>query len=429
MKILQISFSDIEGGAAIASFRLHQGLLSAGVQSKMLVVSRKTRDDTVLRISPSTSPTRRIARAFRRQLITSACIRHTLPQVRHLYNDDRSWLGGELAANLPDCDLVHLHWVAGMVDYQKFLPIIAARVPLVWTLHDMNPFTGGCHYDSECGRFMNECGNCPMLIDQKFNDLSHQVWKNKKSAFDQVPSSRLQIITPSRWLAEKVSASSLLRNYAVSTIPLGLDLEEYAPRDKALAREILGIPKDARVVLFVAQDIKDKRKGYGILLEALKLLNDVFLLSMGAGAPSAAANSVHVGYIQSGRNRRFSSLVYSAADVFAIPSLEDNLPQTALEAMACGVPVVGFETGGIPESVHHGVTGSLVPTGDVLKLKSALENILSDSDLRNRMARESRLMAEQKFSSQGQAQAYIKVYEDMLHRASSRSESPKQEQR
>jgi len=190
-----------------------------------------------------------------------------------------------------------------------------------------------------------------------------------------------------------------------------VDLEEFAPRDKQFTRKFLGIPEDARVVLFVAQSVSDKRKGCGLLLEALKQLDNVFLLSLGDGEPLVSKNGMHLEFI---RNKRFPSLVYSAADVFAIPSLEDNLPQTVLESMACGVPVVGFRTGGVPDVVEHGVTGLLVQKGDSLGLSTALQSLLSDEEVRSRMSLQSRKVAEEMFAYSRQAQAYRKIYADLL---------------
>ena len=410
VKVLHISMSDIGGGAARAAYRIHESLVAAGVDSTMLVWSRLSRDPTVKRFLPSPKPLMRMVRAVRRSFI-----QRTIPDTcdpAAAFTGDRSWLGGELAAGLPECDLINLHWVSGFVDFQAFLPAVARRAPLVWTLHDMNPFTGGCHYDARCGRFTDSCGACPMLTNTGEGDFSRQVWLRKNSALETIERNRLAVVTPSRWLTAEAARSSLLGRYEAVTIPYGLNTDIFQPRGKRLAREVLGIPADAPVVLFVAQTIRDQRKGHRFLLEALGALDNVFLLSVGSGDPSGAKNALHLGFVDA---ERLVSLVYSAADVFAAPSLEDNLPQTVLEALACGVPVVGSQVGGIPDAVLPGENGLLVPPGDTRALHDALHSMLSDGPKRTEMAKRAREIAVERFSFHRQSQAYQTVYKKLLN--------------
>lgn len=411
MKILHLSYSDIGGGAAQAAYRIHQSLQETGVDSSMLVTQRCTRDPSVTRFQPSRQLPRRLARGIRRFSIHSEITRQKQPGNAELFSEDRSWLGSELAKGLPECDLIHLHWVAGFVDLLDFLPKAAQKAPLVWTLHDMNPFTGGCHYDGHCGKFSLRCGMCPMLTGSTENDLSRKVWERKRAAFASVPSSRLRLVSPSRWLTSQASQSSLLRDYQITTIPYGLDLQAFAPREKAFARKVLGIPLEAKVVLFVAESISQKRKGYQILLDAIQPLEDLFLLSLGKGEAPRRKASLHLGFVE---QSRLLSLVYSAADVFAITSLEDNLPQTLLEAMACGIPAVGFKVGGIPDAILHEKTGLLVPEGDSLLLRATLQSLLSDPDRLATMSAQSRQMALERCDSRSQGLAYHAIYKDLL---------------
>ena len=327
------------------------------------------------------------------------------------FSGDRSWLGGELAAGLPECDVVNLHWVSGFMDYLAFLPEIARRAPIVWTLHDMNPFTGGCHYDVNCGRFIGSCGSCPMIGNAGAGDFTSRVLQRKKRAFESIGRNRLAVVTPSRWLTDQASRSSLLGQYEPVTIPYGLNTDVFQPREKQLAREVLGIPVNARVVLFVAQTIRDRRKGHRFLLEALGAMDDVFLLRGGSGDPTGAKNTLHLGFVDA---ERLVSLVYSAADVFAAPSLEDNLPQTVLEALACGVPVVASRVGGIPDAVLHGENGLLVPPGDARALQEALQTVLSDEAKRAGMARRAREIAVERFGFSQQAKAYQAVFGKLI---------------
>ena len=411
MKVLHLSTSDLGGGAARAAYRVHQSCLDAGMDSRMLVHQRLSRDPSVTRFQASAKPMARAARAIRRKQIERAAPRQSDPAKHGPFSEDRSWLGSELLAGLPACDLIHLHWVAGFVDFQSFLPEAAKRFPLVWTLHDMNPFTGGCHYDGKCGRFGGTCGNCPMLVSGGETDFSRRVWQRKEAALAGIPSDRLNVVTPSQWLTGEAARSSLFGRFETTTIPYGLNTERFAPRDKRFAREVLGIPQDARVVLFVAQTIRDERKGHRYLMEAFESIENAFLLSVGSGDASGKKNALHLGFVEVDQ---LVSMIYSAADVFAAPSLEDNLPQTVLEAMACGVPVVGTRVGGIPDAVRHGETGLLAPAGDPGALREALASVLGDDPARRRMAARAREVAVAEFGSLKQAHAYTRIYEQLL---------------
>jgi len=411
MKILQVSTGDIGGGAFRASYRLHQSLRDKEVDSQMAVMTRLSRDPSIFRFAPSTKPLDRIARAVRRFRIESAMPRRVEARKSELFTEDRTWLGGQLADGLPACDLIHLHWVSGFVDYGEFLPAVLRRTPVVWTLHDMNPFTGGCHFAGDCTRFAQCCGACPLLEGGAEADLTRQVWRRKEAALAGVPANRLKIVTPSKWLAAESGRSSLFGKSPVDVIPYGLDTSVFAPRDKRFAREVLGIPADVPVVLFVALSISDQRKGYRYLLEAMEPLPHVFLLSIGNGDSIPRKNALHLGSVNVDP---LLALIYSAADVFVTPSLGDNLPQTVLEAMACGVPVAAFDVGGIPDAVEHDRTGLLVPAADSRALRAALESILGDPDKRAQMSACARESALARFGLQKQADAYLAIYNNLL---------------
>jgi glycosyltransferase involved in cell wall biosynthesis len=217
-------------------------------------------------------------------------------------------------------------------------------------------------------------------------------------------------------LADQVKASTLLSRFPVTTIPNGLNPAIFAPRDKTVARNTLEIPPSARVILFGAATLQSRRKGFKLLVEALQTMIDVedlWLLSFGGlGAPmESRIPHVHMGSIE---NERLLALIYSAADLFVIPSLEDNLPNTIMESMACGTPVIGFEAGGIPEMVRPGDTGLLAPVGNVSALRDAIAKLLGDRDTRHKLSRNCRRIVEQEYSSARQAERYTSLYREIL---------------
>jgi glycosyltransferase involved in cell wall biosynthesis len=417
MRIVHLSTHDGGGGAARAASRLHVGLRQLGEDSSMLV-RRRVGD------GPNVQPFRypmglgaRVRRVLRRWRIQHALARYTdsRPAGYEAFSDDRSDLGASVADQVPDCDVVNLHWVAGFVDYRSFFAAVPRRASVVWTLHDMTPFTGGCHYDDGCGRYRAACGACPQLGSDSAADLSRRIWRRKERALSRVPPSRLHIVTPSRWLAARVQESSLLGRFPTAVIPNGLDTVAFAPRDRRTAREALGVPADARILLFASQSIDNRRKGFALLVDALgaMALPDLVLMSVGANAPrlDAAVPCVHFGGIG---NDRVLSLVYSAADVFVLPSIQDNLPNTVLESMACGTPVVGFDVGGIPDMVRPGVTGERAPRGDAAGFADAIRRLLCDDAARQSMAENCRRIAVEEYGLEVQARRYIKLYRSVL---------------
>lgn len=418
MKILHLSTADLRGGAALSAYRLHRGLLLAGEGSSMLVRDKIGRDATVHQFVLPMDWVGRIKRKWRRRQIVRDIqpYRRTMPPGFELFSDDRSPFGASMIAQMEMSDVVHLHWVAAFLDYGLFFETLPKRQPIVWTLHDMNAFTGGCHYDMGCGRYAQQCGACPQLGSISEDDLARAIWNRKVQAFRHVEADRMCIVTPSRWLGQAVQRSSILSRYRVEVIPYGIDLEAFAPRDRAVSRDVLGIPQSAKVVLFLAEIVTNRRKGFQVLSEALagctRDVEELWLLSVGQQAPfrQDQVRGSHLPYIG---EERFLSLAYSAADLFVIPSLQDNLPNTVLEAMACGVPVIGCDVGGIKDMVRPGATGVLVPAGDLAALRGAIVNLLHNHELRKAMARQSRKVAIEEYALELQARRYTELYKEL----------------
>jgi glycosyltransferase involved in cell wall biosynthesis len=303
-----------------------------------------------------------------------------------------------------------------VLDYRKTLGQLARRARIVRVLHAMEFFTGGCDYDLNCGRFADRCGACPMLGSRDPRDLSHQIWLRKRAALMEVPPERLWLVAPSRWIAGEVGRSSLAGRFPVKVIPNGVDTDVFRPRDPRVAREVLGIPSDACVVLFVAEWMARPAKGLGVLASALQQMADVphlTLASVGTGRPSVDVGVPHL-KIPAIRSERLLSFVYSAADLLAIPSLQENFPFVVLEAMACGLPVVGSGVGGIAEQVRPGVNGLLVPPGDPAALRDAMLRLLMDAGLRAELSTGARRTVLEEYGLAQHVRHYIELYDAIL---------------
>jgi len=420
MRILHVNTTDIAGGAARAANRLHLGLRDQGQQSGMYVVQQSSHDMDVTRFSPPNTLKQLILPRIRGLSIYLDYARYnrSRPAGYELFRSDRNQYTASVLNQLPHCDVINLHWIADFIDYASFFRGIPASIPLVWTLHDMNPFTGGCHYNDHCTGYRNCCGRCPQLGSASPHDLSARTWRRKIKLFGGIGPRRMHVVTPSRWLAEEVRCSTLMKGFPVTVIPNSLDTDIFSPLDKVLARSAFGLPLDAKAVLFVSESTTKYRKGFGYLAEALAGLVDVpkiHLVSLGKGAPPVAPAIPHL-HLGSLDNDRLLALAYSAADLFVIPSLQDNLPNTVLESFACGTPVVGFDIGGIPDMVRPHITGLLTPPKDIPALRDAIRALLIDENLRENLSANCRRVALEEYSLPIQAQRYLALYQSMLDR-------------
>lgn len=381
----------------------------------MFVEQKKSHDPNVRTFAPRMDLLSRISRRVRRERIRRdfARYRGSRPAGYETFSDDRGREGRTLVRQLPPCDVIHLRWIAKFVDYRGFFDHVPADIPIVWTLDDMNAFTGGCHFDDGCGKFLAGCQACPQLGSTDQHDLAYRIWARKQDLFDRLESGRLSFVTPSQWLATLVKASPLLRKFPVTVIPYGLDTDTFCPQPQDKARAQLGIPGDVGVILFVSHGVNLRRKGLAFLRDALKRgAGDTWLLSIGQGKPELDSDipGRHLGTIT---DDAVLASVYNAADIFVCPSLQDNLPNTVLEALACGTPVVAFDAGGIPDMVRPEATGLVVPTGDAKALHDALMRLLGDRCLRDKMADNCRRIALSEYSLEVQAQRYLQLYENL----------------
>lgn len=428
MRIVHLNPTDSTGGAARAVHRLHSGLRAIGEDSTLYVLVRLLDEPHVVDFKVTDQrPLAKLRRRLRKWRVARdfARYRRSRPPGMWLFSDDRAEHGVEVARQLPPCDVLNLHAMDGRIDYDGFFGALPHGLPVVWRMPEMQPFTGGCHYALACERFTARCGACPQLGSAEDDDLSRWIWRRKQAAFRHLRS-RLHLVAPSNWIAAQARRSSLLGGCPVTVIPNGLDVDEWAPGERGSTRRALRIPADAKVVMFAAADVNNRLKGYRHLAEALSglgRLEGLFLLTVGYGhaTPVPGVPHLHLGKVASDR---VMQMAYAAADVFAMPSLEESFGQTVTEAMACGTPVVAFAVGGVVDTVRPGATGVLAAPGDAAQLREGISRLLEDASLRNRMSAESRRVAVAEYSSELQARRYAALYKGLAAGAGRSVNSP-----
>jgi glycosyltransferase involved in cell wall biosynthesis len=402
------------GGAALAAHRLYRALRASDVDASMLVHGKNS-DDPDVRLPDygAVDP----GRSEERERL----IAEELAQFGAGFNGlgtfglDRSALGcGLVDAIRPDTAIVNLHWVGNFIDWELFFARGAIKVPVVWTLHDMRPLTGGCHYAGACRNYRTGCGMCPYFEPARAEDLTRRAAQRERRALESWGGS-LHIVTPSRWLADEAASSTVLAGVPVTVIPNSVDLEEFRPLPQAAARAALGLPETAKVVFFVAHDLADRRKGAPHLAEALAGMSDIgdlHVITAGAQPPQLPSFVTHhpTGLLTDAAQL---GLLYAAADLVVLPTLEDNLPNVILEAFASGRPVVGYDIGGVPDHVLDGVTGFLVPYASPAALTEALREALGDRDRLAILGRACRAHAEREFAPQVQAARYRALFNSL----------------
>jgi glycosyltransferase involved in cell wall biosynthesis len=414
VKILLLNTFDNEGGAARAAYRLHRALRKNGCDSQMLVRTKTSEDDHVAAVGPQTKLRRILAKFLSDRLLLQFYRKRQKLLFSPAFFPDN--LRKRIKVINPN--IIHLHWVAA-----GFLRIETLRYlnrPLVWTVPDSWAFTGGCHIPFDCNRYMNYCGCCPTLGSNSDRDLSHWVWKRKAKNWKNL---NLTVVAPSHWMAGCVKDSSLFRDVRVEIIPNGLFLTEFKPVNRHVSRDILNLPRDRMVILFGAMyATSDQNKGFQYLKSALSEFvangwaEKAELLIFGSSQPK---NRVDFGMKCHYDGRLYDdaslSITYSAANVFVAPSIQENLPYTVMEALACGTPCVAFDIGGMSDLIEHQQNGYLAKPFDVADLARGISWVISDEHRWQNLSQNARQKIEKEFDIQRIAQRHIDLYKEIIN--------------
>lgn len=411
MNILHLVSGDLAGGAARGAYWLHRGLLELGVNSFLMNNGRLSPlDDSIV---PLVSTLIQEAKFRLIAQLAALPTRLYLDRKRWIFNTGFDGVDFTKHAAYKKADLIHLHWVNGLVAMRSLRKV---KKPVVWTLRDMWPMTGGCHYAvaGDCQRYVTGCGKCPQLDSSHEWDLSRLVVKNKCSSF----SKRMHIICISRWLSDCARRSIVFKNFKIEIISNNIDTKQFYPEDPFIARKKLGLPADKKIVLFGSQSIDDFYKGFDLFIGSLKLLNRDDVLAVSFGRTSLKdSKKIEQPYMSFGFLSDIVSLrlLYSAADVFIAPSRMEAFGKTLAEAMACATPVVCFDATGSADVVDHKVTGYRAKSFDVSDLCNGIQWVLSLSPGEHGILRSNaRERAVTKFDSLVIARQYLSLYQKIL---------------
>lgn len=414
-KILHLSFSD-SGGAGKAALRLCSAQASAGMDASMLVASQNTHSKLVNAFYPNPGAVARLQRELRNRTFRNKihAIKDSQKRSGYPYSPEGSPHRNDLVDTLAKADVIHLHWVARFL----FLPLLnspqLADKRFIWTLHDFHPVTGGCHYPGSCERYTSGCGQCPLLEGNDENDLSSAEWNLRQKTFAEL-GDRLDFVAPSAWLARKAEQSGVTGGRRVHVIRNPLDLDCFRPHAPEVCHQLLGLPNDRPLVLFVSDSPEDQRKGGDLIRDIISKIREginAHFVSVGSErAFSDISDHTPLGMIA---DDRLLAMIYAAADVFLMPSRDDNLPNTVIESLSCGTPVVCFDVGGAPELIEDGSNGARVPLGDTESMAMRVVKLLKDPSL-ERIRLNCRKTAENAVAPDTIARQYQAIYNNATH--------------
>lgn len=423
MKVVHLNTLDEDGGAAKAVQRLHSALVAVGTDSS-IAVSRKTGDDPrVRRVGEGGA-------LMEARLLASDAAHKALQYAVHAdeaFGFDFGLLGPSTAAlrtAVQGADVINLHWVRGLISTGQIRALAAVSgAAVVWTLMDLAPFTGGCHYSHGCQKYRDRCGACPRIASGHDYDLSRITWQRRA---DNLRNLELVVIGGNQWILDRAAESSIMRHARFEKIPLPLDLDIFRPFDQVVARHVLGLPTEPWIIFLAAQKLNQVRKGFAHALDALRAMRaesgetasingrDVLVVTAGRADP-ATLQSIPYPHRHLGRldDDRSLALGYQAADLFLCPSIEDAGPMMVSESLACGIPVVAYDVGSAQEWIANSERGYVATLGDPRDLGHGMVNLLQAANW-PAMRQACRSFAEGAFAPSFVAARYHEVYQSLL---------------
>ena len=419
MKVTLINTADNGGGAAVACKRLLKALQDE-MNVKMLVQSKKTKNSAIITTVINKIDFWLAQIHFLWERVPFVAFYEKDKSVRFAFSTANA--GTDISGNqsILEADILHLHWINhGFLSIKNIERIFQSNKPIVWTLHDMWAFTGGCHYAGGCDYFMEHCGNCKFLRSPANDDISRKGWLLKQAIYLQ--NNKMVLVACSNWMAQMAKKSSLLQGFRIEVIPNPIDTDLYKPLNRKDLRTKWGVSADAKIVLFGAANINDKRKGITYLIQALHILkNDI-----------SQAKNIQIVLFGKNNSLDISNLpypakslpvitseqdlieIYNLADVFVLPSLEDNLPNMVMEALSCGIPVVAFNQGGIPEMVDHQKNGFIAHHKSAEDFAKGINWVLNISDESIKINARQKVL--DNYSENLVVEKYTEVYRSMLN--------------
>ncbi len=415
------------GGAARACYRLHQGFRREGHASTLLARHHAGPALEGVELYDVCRPSKRAQHDIVLAKLRSEAL--VAPESTY-FSPPAPTAHANLCGYLDNTDAINIHWVADYLSPRDLRRLFNSGKPVVWTLHDARAFTGGCHYPSDCYGFQKSCSDCPQLYP-RFRPLADAGLEVQRCLFEAV--NIPTIVAPSIWLGQLAATSPLLADARVEVIPYGLDLSIFRPRLDQDFRSQMGWKRGALVILFGAHSISDKRKGVDLVLDAIEQCieqqditrmvqsGDLVFACFGEGQDMPTEKCLPIKMLGAFEGEENATRVYQAADLFVCASREDNLPNTVMEAMACGLAVIGTNVGGIPEMIDDEKTGRLVPVGDVSSLASALLDLIRNKAKVRAMGALARIKCEEFYAPSRQVEAYICLFEELREQCSAKT--------